>query len=118
MRIVILFLLTLFSLPVFSQKKKATKAKGAPPTTVEPYYPQKEYSPKAEKKKKKNSGLTYEAQNRYNDRMKEVKKAQLDRDRIQAKSQYSNPLYFGHKRPPKKRPPEKMKYCKVCQIRH
>ncbi len=26
--------------------------------------------------------------------------------------------YFGHKRPPKKRPPGKQKFCKVCKIKH
>lgn len=35
-----------------------------------------------------------------------------------AKPQYSNPLYYGHKRPPKKHTPDKMKYCKECGIRH
>ena len=27
-------------------------------------------------------------------------------------------MYFGHKRPPKKRPANKMKFCKECGIRH
>ncbi|UZR96072.1 hypothetical protein [Chondrinema litorale] len=31
---------------------------------------------------------------------------------------YTDPLYFGHKKPPKKRPVGKQKYCKVCGIRH
>lgn len=26
--------------------------------------------------------------------------------------------YFGHKRPPKKRPPGKQKFCKICRIKH
>ncbi|MCU0449709.1 MAG: hypothetical protein MUC97_07655 [Bernardetiaceae bacterium] len=34
------------------------------------------------------------------------------------KPQYSNPLYFGHKRMPKKRPVHKRKLCKVCGIVH
>jgi hypothetical protein len=34
------------------------------------------------------------------------------------KPQYSDPLYFGHKRPPKKRPVHKRKLCKVCGIVH
>ena len=39
-------------------------------------------------------------------------------EREMAKPQYSNPMYFGHKRPPKKHKPGKMKYCKECGIRH
>ncbi len=26
--------------------------------------------------------------------------------------------FFGHKRPPKKRPPGKQKFCKVCRLKH
>lgn len=35
-----------------------------------------------------------------------------------AKSQYTNPLYFGHARVPKRRPPHKMRFCHECGIRH
>ena len=35
-----------------------------------------------------------------------------------SKPQYANPLYYGHKRMPKKNPPHKMRYCKECGIRH
>ena len=35
-----------------------------------------------------------------------------------AKPQYSNFLYYGHKRKPKKHPPNKMRYCDECGIRH
>lgn len=34
------------------------------------------------------------------------------------KPQYSNPLYFGHKKKPKKRPVGKRKMCKECGIVH
>lgn len=32
--------------------------------------------------------------------------------------QYTNPLYYGHKRPPKRHAVHKMRYCKECGIRH
>lgn len=35
-----------------------------------------------------------------------------------AKPQYSDPRYFGHKRIPKRRPANKMRYCGECGIRH
>jgi hypothetical protein len=44
---------------------------------------------------------------KYNKMAKEMKKPQ-----------YSDPLYFGHKQKPKKRPPGKKKYCHECGIRH
>lgn len=34
------------------------------------------------------------------------------------KPQYSDKMYFGHKRPPKKRPVHKRKFCKECGIVH
>lgn len=38
--------------------------------------------------------------------------------RMALKPQYSDPLYFGHKRKPKKRPPGKRKFCKECHLTH
>lgn len=34
------------------------------------------------------------------------------------KPQYSDPTYFGHKKPPKKRPPGKKRFCKECGMVH
>jgi hypothetical protein len=50
--------------------------------------------------------------------MEEVAKAERKAEKEAMKPENSDPLYFGHKRPPKKRSPKKMKYCKVCGIRH
>jgi hypothetical protein len=50
-----------------------------------------------------------------------VEQAAKDRQRMlkkMADPQYSNPLYFGHKRPPKRHEVHKMRYCKECGIRH
>ncbi|MFT4833957.1 MAG: hypothetical protein ACI83W_000699 [Marinoscillum sp.] len=35
-----------------------------------------------------------------------------------ATPQYEDPLYFGHKKPPKKRPNGKKKFCKECGLYH
>ncbi|MEM9324754.1 MAG: hypothetical protein AAGA85_03825 [Bacteroidota bacterium] len=64
------------------------------------------------KKKPKTHREVYEA------RIKQVAKDNKKEAKILEKPQYSDPTYFGHKKPPKKRPAHKMKYCKVCQIRH
>lgn len=50
-----------------------------------------------------------------------VEKAAREKQKLLKKlaaPQYSNPLYYGHKKMPKKNPPHKMKYCKECGIRH
>ena len=43
-------------------------------------------------------------------RSKELRKAD--------KPQYNDPLYFGHKKPPKKRKNGKKKFCKTCGLVH
>ncbi len=101
-----------------SKKKKAKKAdtsSAGQPSSLAPYYPQKEYEPR----KKKSSGkVTYDATKKFYDRREELAKQERKNEKELEKPANSNPLYFGHKRPPKKRPVHKMKYCKVCGIRH
>ncbi len=50
-----------------------------------------------------------------------VEKVAKEKQRIMRKMdepQYTNPLYYGHKRPPKRHAVHKMRYCKECGIRH
>jgi hypothetical protein len=50
-----------------------------------------------------------------------VEKVAKEKQRIMRKMdepQYTNPLYYGHKRPPKRHEVHKMRYCKECGIRH
>ena len=54
----------------------------------------------------------------YEDRMKQVAKDIKKSMRLLKKPQYSDKSYFGHKRPPKKRPLSRRKLCKVCGIVH
>ncbi len=110
---------------IFAQGRK-TKEKPAPtspeaPTALRPFLPEKDYAPEKQEKKsrrEKEQPITYNARERFYERMEEVAKQRRKNEKLMAKPQYSDPMYFGHKRPPKKRPPEKMKYCKVCGIRH
>ena len=59
-----------------------------------------------------------EGKEEYEDRMKQVVKDKKKSVKILKKPQYSDKSYFGHKRPPKKRPLSKGKLCKVCGIVH
>lgn len=54
----------------------------------------------------------------YQKRMKANVKRREVIARKMEKPQYSDPLYFGHKRKPKKRPVGKRKFCKECEIVH
>jgi hypothetical protein len=104
----------------FLKKKKGTeKAEVATqqPNSLDPSSSaRKEYAPKASRKTTK--GPTYGLEQEYYERMEAVAKERRKAERIMEKPQYSDPSYFGHKRPPKKRKASKMKFCKECGIRH
>ena len=50
----------------------------------------------------------------YRENTKEAIKA----EKIKMKEARKGVSFYGHKRPPKKRPPGKQKFCKVCKIKH
>jgi hypothetical protein len=87
------------------------------PTSLKPNLPTKVYAPKTSRKKK-SKGPTYDARDKFYDRMEEVNKQRRKSEKAKLTPQYTDFQYFGHRKPPKKRPPEKMKYCKICGIRH
>jgi hypothetical protein len=90
----------------------------APGTTAPSYYPTEDYDAKIRKRKKASGKVTYTAREKFYERMEELEKEQRKNEKLMEKPQYSDPSYFGHKRPPKRRPPGKMKFCKECKIRH
>jgi hypothetical protein len=103
--------------PAFGQVKTPDETPASQrPTTLEPYYPEpkKSQNHKSFSPAKTNIDL----QREYYERVEAVMKARKKMARIMRKPQYSNPMYFGHKRPPKKHSPKKMKYCRGCGIRH
>ncbi|MEJ0031660.1 MAG: hypothetical protein WDO15_15370 [Bacteroidota bacterium] len=87
------------------------------PASLKPNLPTKVYAPKTSKRKK-TKGPTYDARDKFYDRLEEVNKQRRKSERAKLTPQYTEFQYFGHRKPPKKRPPEKMKYCKICGIRH
>lgn len=50
----------------------------------------------------------------YRENSKEAIKA----ERVNLKEAKKGESFYGHKRPPKKRPPGKQKFCRVCKIKH
>lgn len=102
-----------------SKRKKKSKGKQENVTSVDPSFPQAgQYQPKEKKVKRKDRGITYKAQDNFYEQRARVSKEKRKAELELSKPQNSNPLYFGHKRPPKKRPPGKMKYCKTCGLKH
>ena len=49
---------------------------------------------------------------------KENAKAEYKIYKVKRKEAKKGVRFHGHKRPPKKRPPGKQKFCKVCRIKH
>ena len=49
---------------------------------------------------------------------KENAKAEYKAYKVKKKEAKKGVKFHGHKRPPKKRPPGKQKFCKVCRIKH
>lgn len=54
----------------------------------------------------------------YHKRMKQNRRKYKRIARIMKRPQYSDPTYFGHRRKPKIRSVDKMKFCKECEIKH
>jgi len=68
---------------------------------------------------RKAAGISYDEKvEEFYKRMEAAAKRRKKMEKEMKKPQYSDPLYFGHKRPPKKRPPGKKKFCNVCGIVH
>ena len=67
---------------------------------------------------KSGNSLEAKAVQEYQQRMKQNARKYDKIERQKDKPQYSDPMYFGHKRKPKKRPVGKRKFCKVCGIEH
>jgi len=105
-------LLCMLAFNLSAQRKKKTQS----PNSIDPYSPSEVYSPKASRKKK--SKTTHNARDKYYDRVELLEKKQRKNEKNADQPRYSDFQYFGHKKPPKRRPPEKMKYCKICGIRH
>ena len=115
LRITITIFSLVFSFGLMAQSSKTNTQPAGQPSSVEPYYPKEQYQPK---KVKRTGKPTYNARDKFYDRMEQVAKANRKAEKELQKPQYSDPSYFGHKRPPKRRPHGKTKYCKECGLKH
>ena len=114
----VVFFITLAT-AAFSQSSKESGKEENAPLEDSPYFPQKNYHPEHEKTKKlRGITVSYEAEKNYRKQKAEIAKQKRIAERELMKPQNTNPLFFGHRHKPKKHKPGKMKYCKVCGIRH
>lgn len=105
----------------FGQSTREAKPKDPPP----PLYQAKKKEKKGflglfKKKEKKtvfNKSREQEVAE-FRARLKDVYKERAKEEKMAQDPQYSDPTYFGHKKPPKKRTPDKMKFCKECGLKH
>jgi hypothetical protein len=127
MKLLLSILLTVIALTSYGQltrKEKKAARRGTAvdqPTTLNPASGDADFvapAVKERKEKKKSSGVTYNAQKEYEDRMASRAKTYRYNERMLMKPQYANPAYFGHKHKPKRHAAGKLKYCKECGIRH
>lgn len=124
MRIIIILLLTSLvsvgygqSKSKLNKKRRSTLEKSG--NSRDPYTQTADRATTKKKSTKKKDGATsYDAQHEYYARVADNQKKREQNERMLDKPQYSDPMYFGHKRPPKKRKAGKMKFCKECGIKH
>lgn len=120
--IVVLFLFAFTAAQAQSRKSKEHPAtsKGDDYSRMYDYRTNKANKKLHKRKSRKSGILVYYDQKveEFKDRMEEAAKRYKKMEKEMKKPQYSDPTYFGHKHKPKKRPPGKKKFCKVCGIWH
>ena len=97
---------------------QTTRDVGAPAPPVPVYQASKKETKKLNLFKGKEKSWHDVKVEEFEARMREINKANKKEEKMAQKPQYSDPLYFGHKKPPKKRPLGKRKFCKVCRMKH
>jgi len=103
---------------VWAQTDNKNNEEGGQPSSLQPYYPEKSKETQKIKRKKSTRKVTYDARDKFYDRIEQVAKNNRKAEKELQKPQYSDPSYFGHKKQPKRRSAGKLKYCKECGIRH
>src|SRR5882672_8054792 len=89
----------------------------APEPVPEPTHKTGVFSPRrAHGFKMKRRKVIHSAQYEFYERVEKAAKAHMKALKEMSKPQYSNFLYYGHKRKPKKHSADKMRYCPECGI--
>ena len=113
-KIILALMLLCFSFFCFGQTTKDT----APSVPSPVYRSLKKDSKKIFRKKRESPKTLEEEVADFRKRMIKVGRRKKREMKKLEHPKYSDPLYFGHRRPPKKRPAHKRKFCKECGIIH
>ncbi len=87
-------------------------------TPIDAFEGMYEVVPEPSRKRANSSGSGHNSEKAFNKRMDARRKTYRRSEKMLMTPEYSDRTYFGHKIRPKKRGPDKMKYCKECGIRH
>ncbi len=113
------YFLALLLCPFFLKAQQNTRGdRGESAITVAPKQAKRAHVPHRKRVSCKKPKVQHTAVYEFYARVEQAAKNRQRLLKKLAKPQYSNPLYFGHKRPPKKHTASKMRYCKECGIRH
>lgn len=89
------------------------------PNSREPGKKQSVHSPRhAKAAKRKKQKVQHTAQYEFYKRVEEAAKEKQRILKYLSRPQFADHRHFGHKKLPKRRSPNKMRYCNECGIRH
>jgi len=88
------------------------------PNSLGPGKKQVFYAPSTARVKTKRVNVKHTARYEFYQRVERVAKEKQWALKKLSKMQYSDRRYFGHKRIPSRKSPDKMRYCNECGIRH
>jgi hypothetical protein len=94
------------------------QAQNYPNSLSPPVHPVLKVNKKTREIKRVQPNVKHSAEYEFYDRVEKAAKQKKRTLRELSKQQYTNPLYFGHRNPPKKHAPHKMRFCQECGIRH
>lgn len=103
----------------------AQDTRTATPKPPKPVYQAKKAEKKGffsflKKEKTNQLSITTREEFRANIRKRQLEavKQEYKLAKVQRREAKKGKSFFGHKRPPKKRPPGKQKFCRICRLKH
>jgi len=116
-RVGLFIIFLFFGLICFGQNTRSVEAPKPPKPQYQAFKKEKKgfFSFLKKHKRKKTNKTEVEA---FRERIQDVYKEKAKEERLANKKRYRKQGYFGHKKPPKKRPAGKQKFCEVCKIKH
>jgi hypothetical protein len=113
-RILLLFVVFASAMPSIAQSTRDVDAPKPPPPQYQAYKKNKKTFKIFKKIFSRDKSEVEEFRERVTASYKQTAKERRKSD----KPKFKDPTYFGHRKPPRKRPPGKQKFCKECGLKH